>query len=94
MRHFDLAQNICRFREPAAALCVMPCVMCHCRARGQGEQLSRKVEDLRDEASRYRRMADAESDVRAVSELLNRAFELDSQAAELEARPCAQRMVN
>jgi len=39
-------------------------------------------------------MADAESDVRAVSELLNRAFELDSQAAELETRPCAQRMVN
>ena len=56
--------------------------------------MSRKVEDLRDEASRYRRMADAESDVRAVSELLNRAFELDSQAAELEATPCAQRMVN
>jgi len=48
--------------------------------------MSKQINELRDEASRCRQEADADLNVEAVSQLLSRAFELDSQAAELEAR--------
>ena len=52
----------------------------------KGEQMSLEIMELRDEASRYRTLADAHSDINEVSKLLRFAFELDSRAAELEAK--------